>query len=341
MKKQGTTIGLIGARGYSGRELVRLLLGHPNANLQACFGTQDFSWSEIKPFDRLSADIPCLRIESLLENPLETYFLATPAEVSLELTPKLLATGARVIDLSGAYRLHQHDYKTWYGFSHHDPKGLSLAHYGLQPFAGPSSSRLVANPGCYATAALMALVPLLKNDLIETNTLILDGKSGASGAGKKAAENLLFSEVTGDCLPYRIGRHQHLPEIIEVAQALGGKAIDPHFSTHLMAVDRGLSVALYARTKSGTTAEHIQNAFSEAYKEAPLVRFARNDTQLMKLRHVAGTPFTHISYELVGDKLFVFSAIDNLLKGAASQAIENFNLMWDLPATTGLLGEAR
>jgi N-acetyl-gamma-glutamyl-phosphate reductase len=326
-----TTVSVVGARGYSGLELTRLLLQHPGVQLTHCFATQSFSL-EHELLEDTAKNILCLPEHQLLQNLTDVVFLATPAEVSLKLAPQILSAGKRVIDLSGAFRLKKSDYARWYSFAHTAPQILTTAEYGLVPFAGPAhaNSQFIANPGCYATAISMALIPLLKKDLISTENIVIDAKSGTTGAGKKAAENLLFSEVSEDCLPYRVGQHQHLPEILETIEHFTGKAIDPHFTTHLLPIKRGIIAGIYANAKT-TSLSDIEQAFAEEYAGYKLVRFGKDLAKLASLNKITKTPYIHISYELVGAKLYVFSVIDNLLKGAASQAIENLNRLLDLP----------
>jgi N-acetyl-gamma-glutamyl-phosphate reductase len=202
---------------------------------------------------------------------------------------------------------------------------------------------LIANPGCYATAINLALIPLLRAGLIAPESIVIDAKSGTSGAGKKATENLLFSEVTENCQPYRVGKHQHLPEIIEACSEFGTIARDgrsappiaPHLATSLLPVKRGLIAAVYA-TATTTDLARIEAAYAETYADQNLIRYGTDIARLANLSAVAGTPRTHISYELVGKKMYVFSVIDNLLKGAASQAVENLNRFLDLPTDFSL-----
>jgi N-acetyl-gamma-glutamyl-phosphate reductase len=335
MTTHPTTVSIVGARGYSGIELAQLLLQHPSVKLTHCYATQDFKLSDYI-FNRKAAQVVCLTDSQLMSNLTDVVFLATPAEASMKLAPQILDAGKKVIDLSGAFRLKKNDMNKWYGFMQTAPKYAAEAEYGLVPFCGPlnNSTRLIANPGCYATAISLALIPLLKHRLIETENISIDAKSGSTGAGKKAAENLLFSEVDGDCLPYRVGRHQHLPEIQEAVEQASGQAIDPHFVTHLLPTKRGIEVAIFAKTSANI--QDIENAFAAEYKTYPLVRHGREVSKYARLNHVVNTPYTHIAYELVGNKLYVFSVIDNLLKGAASQAVENLNRMLDLPASYSL-----
>jgi len=329
------TVSVVGARGYSGLELVRLLLKHPQVTLTHCFATKEFQLSD-DMFDFPGHLVKCLAEDKLEANLTDIVFLATPAEVSLELAPKILKAGKTVIDLSGAFRLKKHNTEDWYGFS----KSPLMADYGLSPFCGPlnNGNKLISNPGCYATAVSLALIPLLKHDLIATEGLVIDAKSGTTGAGRKASEAQLFAEVDGECLPYRIGRHQHLPEIQEAVEQFSGAAIDPHFVTHLLPVKRGITAGIYAKSKT-TNIDAVTKAYAQEFGAYPLVRFGLNNPKLLQLKHVVGTPYTHIHYNMVGDKLYVFAQIDNLLKGAASQAVENLNRLLDLAPHHSLQGE--
>lgn len=334
------SVAIVGARGYTGLELAKLLLHHSQVELVSCFATQKFQLSD-DLLDSKAASVKCFTDSDLMANLADIVFLATPAEVSLSLAPQILAKGKKVIDLSGAFRLKQNDYSKWYGFMHTAPEYARQADYGLVPFCGPlnPSTQLISNPGCYASAIALALIPLLKHDLISTEGLVIDAKSGTTGAGKKPSENLLFSEVTGECLPYRVGRHQHTPEIQEaVSTFAGGAEIEPHFTTHLLSAKRGIVASIYAQAKTSEI-EAIENAYAQEYKSYPLVRHGRDVSKYARLANVVNTPFTHISYELVGKKLYAFSTIDNLLKGAASQAVENLNRMLDLPSSYSLVQE--
>lgn len=329
-------VGIVGARGYSGLDLARILLKHPGAELTACFANEkSFALSDYLP--EAAADqvavVPLTEIEQM---GLDCVFLATPAEASLELAPRLSGK-MNVIDLSGAYRLTASEYPKWYHFEHTSPTLLEKAAYGLAPLSSPKGAKLVSNPGCFATSVLMALVPLLRTGLIDPATITIDSKSGTSGAGRKAAENLLFTEVDGDCLPYRVGKHQHLPEIIRYAKTLGGVDIDPHFVTSLLPVRRGIISGIYASLRDGVTMEDVTEAFEAAYAGYSLVKFGPiQAAKGLSLRQVVGSARTHIRYEVVGEKLYLFSLIDNLLKGAASQAVENFNRLYDFPVDLGL-----
>lgn len=332
------TCSIVGARGYAGLETARLLLRHPHAHLTHCFATAEFQLAQ-QLSHPAAAQVQCLTDSEILNHLTEVVFLATPAPVSLELAPKILAAGKKVVDLSGAFRLKKNDYSKWYGFEHTEKALLAEARYGLCPWVGPGTGeRLVANPGCYATAIALALIPLLKDHLIFETSVVIDAKSGTTGAGKKAAENMLFSEVDGECLPYKVGRHQHYPEILEAVEAFSGQQVDAHLTTSLLPVRRGIIAGIYAHLRPGVGLPEVEAAFARAYGAYPLVSHGslHSTPGLLSLKKVVGTAQTHLSYEVEGTKLYVFSCIDNLLKGAASQAIENFNRISDLPLSTGL-----
>lgn len=338
--KNKITCSIVGARGYAGLELAKLLLKHPQADLVFCFATSDFNLTD--SISTAGAEkVKCLSESQISENLTDVVFLATPAEVSLKLAPQILARGKKVIDLSGAFRLQKHDYKKWYGFEHTEATLLQNAIYGLSPWVGPAKrEKLIANPGCFATAVTMALIPVLQKKLIATDSIVIDAKSGTTGGGKKASENLLFTEVEGECLPYKVGRHQHYPEIVETLESFSGEKIDAHFTTSLLPIRRGIIAGIYARLNPKVGVNEVTEAFHAAYKDHNLVKFAAVSEApgLLSLKKVVGTGKVHISYVVEGNRLYLFSCLDNLLKGAASQAVENFNRISDLPIETGIMG---
>jgi N-acetyl-gamma-glutamyl-phosphate reductase len=353
-------VAVVGARGYSGLELVRLLLNHPQAELIACYAHEKtFQLSDALSGSPTSKALPQVlpldQLPQLTKEDAQVVFLATPAEASLDLVPQLLARKIDVIDLSGAFRLQKgtpaeqsQAYSKWYGFQHSQTALLNDASYGLVPFSQPSRLKpaLVSNPGCYATSVLMALIPLLKKGLIQEDSIVIDAKSGSTGAGKKASENLLHSEVDESCLPYKVGKHQHLPEIEQFLNTYAGVSVKPAFTTHLLPMRRGIISSIYARVAEGVTALQIHAAYSEAFERYPLAFWGEIDGNgtsgpvskpwMLSLKRVSGSPRTQISYQVTDGRLYLFSLIDNLLKGAASQAIENFNRMQDLPVAMGL-----
>ncbi len=372
--KQGAKkIAILGARGYSGVELARLALSHPQMSLTGMFATQSFDPRELMPelslqsssHEGLEAPLKGRAMKEFEDElnsaspGFDTVFLATPAEVALEWAPKILKKGLRAIDISGAFRLKGQGeadskalYSKWYGFSHTEPGLVQEADYGLVPFAsGVPSTGLISNPGCYATATALGLMPLYHAGLVRMDSVSVDAKSGTTGAGKKAEERLLHAEVDGGCLPYRIGRHQHEPEIAEAVARYGLKdikrATDVSFSfvPHLLPVRRGIIVSIHARLNQGVQEKDVRSAFEALYKDYPLARLvslsdasgaAGGGAHELGLRRVVGSARTVMAWHVRGDQLIVFSLIDNLMKGAASQAVENFNRLQGLKVETGL-----
>lgn len=350
------SVGIIGVRGYSGLELARCLLAHPAIEKVVGFAHDAaFAATDYLPVDEARRlDIASLTALHDYAPQCQALFLATPAEVSLEWAPRLLAAGVHVIDVSGAFRLVAGDaaqqraiYRQWYGFEHPCPQLLEVAQYGLFPWIAQTpvgdGPQLIANPGCYATAILLALLPLLQHGVIDPDSIVIDAKSGASGAGRRAAEHLLFTEVDGDCLPYRVGRHQHLPEIRQAVQRWSGIDVAPAMATHLLPVRRGMLASIYARLAPAQDAEAVARAFANAFEGYPLVACealpasGRAESFAVSLRRVVGTAGARIVYRVDGRRLYLFSLIDNLLKGAASQAVENFNRLFGLAPESGLL----
>lgn len=356
-RKRKKKVAIVGARGYSGLELARILLRHPETELVACFAhDQPFSLADYLP-EPAAREVKVLPLKDLGQvlPGLDCVFLATPTEASLALAPEILAakdSAASVIDLSGAFRFQAGSaaeraatFEAWYKTK----APTAVAHsYGLVPFAKPvnGAKTFISNPGCYATAVLMGLIPLLRANALVSESIVIDAKSGSTGAGRKAAEGQLFAEVEGECLPYRVGQHQHLPEIREWAEAFGGSAIDPFFTTHLLPVRRGIIAGIYGELQPAFTAALLADIFASSYKNYPLVRITNLDAKenelsaslSLSLKRVTGTARVHLSYRVVGQKLYLFSVIDNLLKGAASQAVENFNQLHDYPVALALDG---
>lgn len=344
-----------GALGYTGTELVKMVLQHPKLRLIGVSTTQ----SE----ETLYAEIPMMIQHKVSIIPIETIekqsasidllLLATPANISMSIVKKLANRPIHLIDLSGAYRLNANEFLKWYGFPHQSPLLLKRAYYGLLPwykdkiFADTSAQVLIANPGCYATCALMSLIPLLKEQLIQPTSIIIDAKSGASGAGRQAKRNLMLCELAENFFPYKIGKHQHVPEINRILTELSGQSCQVLLTTHLLPMIRGLSITIYADVSSNLTStaihEQVGAAFKKYYNHYPCIRYEKinkNNTirqkYLLSIKHVIRTPNIHIGYFIQGKKLLLFACLDNLLKGAASQAIENINALYNFPLSTGL-----
>jgi N-acetyl-gamma-glutamyl-phosphate reductase len=258
-------------------------------------------------------------------------FLATPARTAAELTPTLLERGLRVIDLSGGHRLPAEQYPDWYGFEHPFPDALDEAVYGLPellPAGALASARLVANPGCYATAAALAAAPLLKARLVRPGApLVIDGKSGTTGAGKTLSEPMLFSEAADDVRPYRVGKHQHTPEIERALSRYAHAIVKVAFTPHVVPMRRGLLCSVYAPASDEAKPEDVVAAFDGVYAEAPGVEVRADAPPETKrtLHAPQAEVWGHLDPRT--GTLSAFCALDNLVKGAAGQAIQNMNAL--------------
>lgn len=363
-------VGVVGARGYSGQELCRLLTQHSDVDFAAIFyneGKPFTLWNQFPEIERLAKARQLLEPKSydlgsflVSTEKLDVVFLATPNEVSLELADKFLHRGVSVIDLSGIFRLNQVDatvsqslYQKFYSIEHNQPKALKQARYGLHPFNAKTIAALkiekpflVANPGCYVTSVLMAIIPLLQQGLIDEKSIIVDAKSGASGAGKKANENLLFSELYSDFYPYKVLQHQHVPEMEMYLDMFSRKGSKVVFTPHLLPVFRGILSTCYLKWSDSARAlsvdekkSRVRKAYASVYENYPLVEFGdmKEMQKKISVKAIASTCLTAIGYEMDADNLIVFSALDNLLKGAASQAVENLNSIYGFPQSESLL----
>jgi N-acetyl-gamma-glutamyl-phosphate reductase len=336
---------VVGASGYAGLELTRYLARHPRLGTAALFSDR---WSGEAAGERLPLPGPAatLRYRPLAEAPdldAEVAFLATPAEVSVDLAPKLLARGVRVVDLSGAFRLEDASlYPRWYGFEHAAPKLLGEARYGLPELARSqlAGARLVTNPGCYATATAMAIAPLVRSGLASPDGIAVSAMSGVSGAGRKASEDYSFCEVDEDLRAYRLGRHQHVPEIEQTVARFAGRCGAISFTPHLVPIRRGILATCTLRLAAGAAAGELARAYEEAYAGEPFVRILPAEKVMVK--DVARTNRVHVG--VVADArtgaAVAVSAIDNLVKGAAGQAVQALNaaMGWDEALGLDLLG---
>jgi N-acetyl-gamma-glutamyl-phosphate reductase len=325
-------VAVIGATGYAGQELVRLLARHPGVTLTLATGSQATSTPRRLPaLARVwDGDVRPLDLEAVRRDA-DAAFLALPEAASAEVGPALLAAGLRVVDLSGAFRLRDAAARgQWYPATPTMPEGVA---YGLTEFERDAIAvaALVSNPGCYPTAALMALLPLERAGLIEPGSdIVIDAKSGLSGAGKAPSERTHFSENHGSVAAYAAFGHRHTPEM---EQALG-RAVT--FVPHLVPLDRGLLASNYVRLRPGTSAAHVAEAFEQSYASAPFVRLTGSD--LPEIKHVVWSNFCDIGWkvDVAGGRAFIVSTIDNLVKGAAGSAVQNFNVMHGLDETAGL-----
>lgn len=327
-----TRVAIVGATGYAGQELVRLLARHPAASLTLATGSQTTSTPRRLPaVARIwDGDVRPLDLAAVKEHA-DVAFLALPEAASAETALPLVAAGLRVVDLSGAFRIRDDAARSrWYPATTEMPDGAA---YGLTEFERDaiSRARLVANPGCYPMASLLAVLPLARARLITpASDIVIDAKSGISGAGKAPSERTHFSENHGSVAAYGAFSHRHTPEM---EQALGR---DVTFVPHLVPLDRGILSSVYVRVAKGTTEAQVAEAFRRAYENAPFVRLT--GTTLPEIKHVVWTNFCDIGWKVdeATGRVLLVSVIDNLLKGAAGSAVQNFNVMVGLDERTGL-----
>ena len=332
---------VVGASGYSGLELTRLLARHPRVELASLFSDR---WAGEAAGVRLPLPgaAASLRYRALAEAPgleAELAFLATPAEVSLDLAPRLHARGVRVVDLSGAFRLADPAaYPLWYGFEHTAPALLGEARYGLPELSrdGLARAMLLSNPGCYATATALALAPLVKSGLVSPDGIAVAAMSGVSGAGRKASEDYSFCEVDEDLRAYRLGRHQHVPEIEQAVVRYAGAGGPISFTPHLVPLRRGILATCALRLERGATARDLAAAYEKAYAGEPFVRVL--PPERVAVKDVARTNRCHLGamVDARAGTAVAISAIDNLVKGAAGQAVQVMNAASSWDETTGL-----
>lgn len=318
-------VAIVGVTGYAGQELDRLLAVHPGIRVSGRFASKadEKSGAEAFNLERLRSFSPAAVV------------LATEHELSMQLAPRLLDEGYRVVDMSGAFRLKDPKlYEEWYGFEHTEPELLKEAVYGLPEFLAPAiqKARLVANPGCYATAAILPLIPLYNAGAIDPScTVVVDGKSGVSGAGRQPKPETHFCEVNENMSAYGVLKHRHTPEM--VAQLRGASFDRFVFTPHLIPISRGILNTITLRTSDRAAAYSI---LSESYAKAPFVRVLPAG-QLPNIHGVTRTNLCAIGVAARGANTVIVSAIDNLVKGAAGQAVQNLNLMLGCDPSAGLL----
>jgi len=338
-------VGIVGASGYTGVELARLLAGHPEVRLTVATSRQYAGKAlfEVFPNLRKRVDILCenLSIEELVDRA-DFFFTAVPHKTAMDIVPRLLAAGKKVVDLSADYRLHDPAvYETWYQ-EHTSPELLDEAAYGLPELYRDqiATARLTANPGCYPTSVILALAPLLRKGLIDPATLIIDSKSGTSGAGRAANVGTLFCEVNDGFKPYKVGgTHRHIPEIEQELSLAAGTPVTVTFTPHLLPISRGILSTIYASlTGEGKTAD-LQTLYEQTYDDEPFVRVLPAGVP-PATQHVRGSNCCDLSLQkdTRTGRLIVMSAIDNIVKGASGQAVQNMNLMNGFPETLGLMG---
>jgi len=336
-------VGVIGATGYTGEEILKILLKIPEARITYISAKVEKKCNidEIFPYfkGKLSLECDNLDVKKAVEF-CDLVFLALPHTVSMEIAPILLKAGKKVIDLSADYRLDAQVYKEWYKTLQKDAQNLKSAVYGLPELYREDikKAKLIANPGCYPTAAILSLAPVVTTLSKEIESVIIDAKSGVTGAGRKASLDFFFSEINENLKAYKVNTHQHMPEIEQELSSLAGKQIAVTFVPHLIPINRGILETVYIKFNKPITSAKIMDIYKKFYKKEPFVRL-RTDGSFPQIRDVVNTNFCDIGLKIEEKQglLILVAAIDNLLKGAAGQAVQNMNLMCGFMETAGLL----
>lgn len=336
-------VGIVGASGYTGAELARLLCNHPEVTVSVATSRQyaGIPLAEIFPSLRNKVNIVC---ENLAPNELaekaDLFFTAVPHKTAMDLVPHLLSAGKKVVDLSADFRIRDVQlYEEWYQ-PHSSAELLEEAVYGLPELYREkiASARLIANPGCYPTSIILGLAPLLKAGALVRDTIVIDSKSGTTGAGRAAQTGTLFCEVHDGFRPYKVGRtHRHTPEIEQELSVLAGDKVTVSFTPHLLPISRGILSTVYASLSPETLPDRLQELYATHYANEPFVRILPHDV-FPSTQSVRGSNLCDISIKVdrVTNRVIIMSVIDNVVKGASGQAIQNMNIMYGFDETAGL-----
>ena len=337
-------VGIIGATGYAGNELVRLLLGHSEAQIE-WFGSRSYidqKYADIYRNVFQLVDAKCMddNMEELADR-VDVIFTATPQGLCASLVNDKILSKVKIVDLSADFRLKNVDvYEQWYKIEHKSPQYIDEAVYGLCEINRnkiTKDTRIVANPGCYTKCSILTIYPLVKEGIIDPDSIIIDAKSGTSGAGRGAKVANLFCEVNESMKAYGVGTHRHTPEIEEQLGYAAGKDIKLIFTPHLVPMNRGILVTSYADLKKDVTYEDVKAAYDKYYKDEYFVRVLDKDV-CPETRWVEGSNYVDVNFKIEPrtNRIIMMGALDNLVKGAAGQAVQNMNLLFGLPENTGL-----
>lgn len=332
-------VGILGASGYTALEAIKILLRHSEAKVTVATSRQEGSPPIASLHPMLSGRLE-LRVEDLkpaeVASRVDCVLSCLPHAASAEAVMEIAKTGVKVIDFSADYRLNDAEtYKKWYDHEHPDPTRLGKTVYGLPEWFRDSirGANVVANPGCYPTSAILPLAPLIRAGVIETRDVIIDSKSGVSGAGRTPKLNTLYSECNESISAYSVGKHRHAPEIEQILGRATGATVEAIFTPHLTPMDRGILSVCYARPTRSLSEKAVRDILTEQYKDEPFVKVVEH---LPATKDVAHTNMCHITARIVRDRILTISVIDNLIKGASGAAVQNFNLMFGFPETMGL-----
>ncbi|MCB2181208.1 MAG: N-acetyl-gamma-glutamyl-phosphate reductase [Desulfobulbaceae bacterium] len=337
-----TRVGIVGASGYTGGELTRILSLHPEVELTVATSRQHAGkkLSAVYPHLSMISDIVCedVNISELVDRA-DLFFTAVPHQTAMEIVPRFLEAGKKVVDLSADFRIDDaRVYEKWYQ-AHSAQEYLAEAVYGLPELNRQkiSAARLVANPGCYPTSIILGLAPLLEKGVIDSSTLIADCKSGGSGAGRAANVGTLFCEVSDGFRAYKVGEHRHTPEIEQELAKLAGHDLTVSFTPHLLPVNRGILSTIYATLKQDLSSQQVSDMYSSFYKEERFVRLCEPGI-IPATQYVRGSNYCDIGFKVDPrtGRIIIISVIDNLVKGAAGQAVQNMNLVCGFDEAMGL-----
>jgi N-acetyl-gamma-glutamyl-phosphate reductase len=333
-------VGIVGGTGYTGVELLRLLAQHPQVNLVTITSRSEAGMAvhDLFPNLRGFVDIAFSEPDAQQLRKCDLVFFATPNGVAMQHVPALIEAGVKVIDLAADFRLKQESqWQQWYGQEHACPQLLEAAVYGLPEVNRKAiqTAQLIANPGCYPTAVQLGLFPLLENGLIDASRIIADCKSGVSGAGRKANVGMLLCEASESLKAYAVSGHRHLPEIVQGLQAASGKPVNLTFVPHLTPMVRGIHATLYAEINDNS--HDLQELYTLRYQNEPFVDVLPQGSH-PETRSVRGANTCRIAVHRPqqGNTVVILSVIDNLVKGAAGQAVQNMNILFGLEETMGL-----
>ena len=335
--------GIIGATGYAGNEIVRLLLGHKDVEV-AWYGSRSYidqKYADVyQNFFKL-VDAKCMddNMKELADQ-VDVIFTATPQGLCSTLVNEEILSKVKIIDLSADFRIKDVAvYEKWYKLTHGSPEYIKEAVYGLPEVNREKikNARIIANPGCFPTCSFLSTYPLVKEGLIDPNTIIIDAKSGTSGAGRSAKVDSLFCEVNENIKAYGVASHRHTPEIEEQLGYASGKEVVINFTPHLVPMNRGILATEYATLKKDVTYEEVKAIYDKYYKDEKFVRVLEKDV-CPETKWVEGSNYVDINFKIDSrtNRIIMMGAIDNLVKGAAGQAVQNMNLMFGLPETEGL-----
>ena len=334
---------IIGATGYGGAELIRILRRHPHVSIHSVHASSLHGEpiSNVYPHMQNLADyqLQSVNVEKIASE-VDIVFTATPSGVAMKLAPEFLDKGVKVIDLSGDYRIADKEiYEKWYGIEAADRKLIDSRVYGLTEWVDVdlSEASLIANPGCYPTSALLGLAPLVKEKIIDEKNIIIDAKTGVSGAGKGLSQATHFSETNDNLKVYKVNEHQHTPEVEETLQHWNNETGPVTFTTHLVPMTKGIMSTIYGTAKDPVTVRQLVELYETSYKDDHFVRI-RKEGQFPSTKEVYGSNFCDIgmTYDERTNRITVVSVIDNLVKGASGQAVQNMNKMLGFDETTGI-----